>query len=117
MTKSYSIWKVSRGGVWRQLFRPPRSDFSLFFGVPRSDFFPINAMQKTACQTTPQWFRNYSHTTPRNFFKRAPDTPATNFSNGIALNTKWKLKQTSDVIESQFPSSIDVQLKPFVTET
>ncbi len=64
------------GGVWRQLFRPTHSDFSLFLGVPRSDFFPINAMQKTTRQTTPQWFLNYSQT---------PDTPATNFSNGIAL--------------------------------
>ena len=56
----------------------PQRLFTIFLG---------NAMQKTARQTTPQWFRNYSQTTPRHFFKCAPDTPATNFSNGIALTS------------------------------
>ena len=40
---------------------------------------------QTFLQTTPQWYLNHSRTTPQHFFFGAPDTPSTDFSNGIAL--------------------------------
>ena len=51
--KGYSIWKVSWGGVWRLLFRPPRGDFFVFLGVPRGDIRENLRPPRSASQTTP----------------------------------------------------------------
>ncbi len=72
-TESYSIWKGS-GGVWHRLFRPTRSDFSLFWGVPRSDFFPL-AQCKNQPARPPRSDVGTIFRPPHDILKNAHQTP------------------------------------------
>ncbi len=81
----YSIWKVGRGSVWRRLFRPTRSDFSLFFlGNPAVIFFPLMQCKKRPVRPSSSDIGTILRP-PRSIFNNVHQTYPTNFSNEIAL--------------------------------
>ena len=71
----------------------PAAIFHFFLGYPGVSFFPL-----TQCKNSPsdhpavisELFSDH----PAAFFKRAPDTLPTNFSNGIVLTINFRLVLT-----------------------
>ena len=100
--RGYSIWKVGRGDVWCQLFRPPRSDFStIFWGAPQWLFsHQCNAKYSPSdhCAVISELFSDHHAA----FLKMCIRHPPTNFSNGIALNCTLEFVFIFQLVETKY---------------